>query len=796
MAVPHRFSDRIIASREIPARDERWGELPDRCRPELRAALAAQGIDQLYSHQAEFFRRALDRENLVITTGTASGKSLAYLLPVLQQVLDDPSSRAMLLFPTKALAQDQLRGLLSYVEHLGSLRVQAGVYDGDTPPVERSRIREKCHLVLTNPDMLNAAWLPNHGRRGFSHVFKNLRFLVVDEMHTYRGAFGSHVANLVRRLRRICRHYGSAPQILGSSATIANPTELAEAIFHVPFGLVSEDGSPSQGKIVHFWQPPIVEGDLRRSVVQEMSDLLPALVAKRRRTIAFCRSRKETEVVLKETRDALLVVDGGHDESRLVAGYRGGYTPEERRQVERDLLEGRLIAVVSTNALELGIDIGNLETVAQAGFPGTRASFWQQIGRAGRRGRRAEAFVILRMAPMDQFLAKNPDWLMTQSAEHAVIDRDNLMIQLAHIRAAAAELPLTLDDAQSFPDLGEAVAVLVEAGELRQVFGSYHWSGPAHPAGDFSLRNMDRDRFKIVNVATGTTLTEMDRPQTYHEAHWRAVYLHDGLQYMVDELDLVGHVAKVRPVEQNFYTEPDIRTTIEVLILQKERDLLRTRARFGDVRVEDSTIGYKMLEFHNHQNLGYEMLPERLVTVLETEGLWFHVPTNVMQVLAERDDDHLRGMIHPILSCARMTAMAEGTDLRGTSFHYTDEESGRTRTCIILYDGHPGGLGFSQKIEEQLEGVLERSLELVAQCACRDGCPACVGDWQLEKGLVSWSLSNLFQESAPPSALSRRRPQPIVRSKRRFTLAELPDRWPEFVAGLPDRGTPGAAFLK
>lgn len=790
-----RFADRIVATREVPGRDVAWGELPPNCRPELRAALEAQGL-HLYSHQAEMFARALDGENVVITTGTASGKTLGYLLPLLQRVLEEPEARAMLLFPTKALAQDQLRGILDHVAHLVGREVQAGVYDGDTPPLERKRVRDECNLILTNPDMLNAAYLPNHGRRGFSHVFRNLRYLVVDETHVYRGAFGSHMANVMRRLRRVCAHYGSKPQVLASSATIANPAELAERIFDVPFSHVDEDGSPSTPKTVHFWQPPLVDDNYRRGVVQEMAELVPTLVNGRKRTIAFCRSRKETEVVLKECRDALASVDGGHDESQLVAGYRGGYTPEERRQVERDLVSGKLIGVVSTNALELGIDIGGLEVVVQGGFPGTRASFWQQIGRAGRRQGESVAFVILRMSPIDQYVALDPDWLMTRRAEHAVVDRDNLMIQLAHVRAAAAELPLTLDDAALFPDLGEAVAVLEEAGELRRVYGTYHWCGSPHPAGEFSLRNIDPDRFKIVNRDTGMTLSEMDRPQTYHEAHPRAVYLHDGRQYLVEELDLVGRVATVVSVEQNYYTEPDVRTTIDVLNLQEECEVGRTHGWFGDVRVEDATVGYKMLEFHNHQNLGYEQLDEVLVTSLETEGAWLAVPANVLNALGGEAQDYLKGVLHGVLTCARMTTMAEGSDLRGTSFHYADEAGGRTRTSLILYDSHPGGLGFASKAFERLEGIMEGAIRLLERCRCKDGCPACVGDYQLDRALVTWAAKNIFHETAPPQGVKAVRRPPSTRVRSRFRWDEVVEKWPRIVANLPAGGEAGAAFLE
>ena len=734
----------------------------------------------------------------MVTTGTASGKSLAYLLPVIQATLEDPAARTLLLFPTKALTQDQLRGVLGLVDHLAARtdvpapRIEAGVYDGDTPPADRCRIREHAHLVLTNPDMLHSALLPNHGRRGYAHLFRNVRYVVVDELHSYRGAFGAHLSNLVRRLLRVCRHHGSEPRFLCSSATIANAREHAETLCHRPFRLIDRDGSPSAGKVVHFWQPPLGEDDLRRPVTTELAQLVPHLVQQRHRTIAFCRSRKETEIVLKEARDRLRDV-AGHDEAYLLAGYRGGYTAEERRQVEKDLLEGKLVGVVSTNALELGIDIGALQVVVQGGF-GTRASFWQQLGRAGRRNEVAHAIIVLAVSPTDQFIADDPDWLVGQPAEHAVLDRDNLAIQLAHVRAAAAELPLSLDDGAVFPDLGEIVAVLSRAGEVREMLGHWHWAGSAFPAGEFSLRNIHNDRFKVVNRGTGTTLTEMTRPQVYREAHTRAVYLHDGLQYQVEKLDLVQHVATVTEVEQNFYTQPDVRTSIDVLLVQEERGLGRSRAVFGDVKVEDVVVGYKMLEFHNHQNLGYEALREPLRLEVETEAVWVAVPEPVLAVLAGERDDVVAGLVHALSACARMLTMAERSDCSGTSFRHVDGESGRSTTALVCYDVHPGGLGYACKAYEHLEQVVEQAISLVERCRCRAGCPACVGSYGRDRGLVAWGLRRLFEDVAPPLRVARLSPV-APSSKPRVPWREVIERWGDVVARLRESHVTGAELL-
>lgn len=804
-----RFHDRIIATREIPPRPARYAPFPQNLHPGLQKALELRGISQLYSHQAETFTAAQAGQNVVLTTGTASGKSLAYLLPVIQAVLDDPTTRALLIFPTKALSQDQLRGILDLIDSLasdpkyGGRRVEAGVYDGDTPPAERTRIRDRCHLVLTNPDMLNAALLPNHGRQGYSHIFRNLRYIVIDEVHAWRGASGAHTSNLMRRLWRICKQYGSNPQLLASSATIANAREHAETICHRPFTLVSEDGSPSGGKIIYFWQPPLLGNDQRKLVTTEMALLMPYLIEKRHRTIAFCRSRKETEIVLKESRDRLKDV-AGHDEGYLLAGYRGGYTPEERRAVEKQLTNGKLLGVISTNALELGIDIGALEIVVQGGFPGTRASFWQQIGRAGRRGDMAYAIVMLAVSPSDQYIAQNPDWLTGQPAEHAVVDRDNLAIQLAHVRAAAAELPLTLDDAAIFPDLGEILPVLKKAGELREVHGAWHWAGGPFPAGEFSLRNIDPDRFKVVNRQTGATITEMDRPQVYREAHTRAIYLHDGVQFQVETLDLVAHVATVVPVEQNFYTQPDVRTNIDVLLTQEQKQLApsgetesRSEAYFGDIAVDDAIVGYKMLEFHNHQNLGYETLHEPLRLHLETEALWLSVPEPVLAVLGKNKQDALAGMVHAVLACARLRTMAEQSDMRGSSFHYVDEMTGKTVTALVFYDCHPGGLGYAAKAFDFRDAVLEDARNLVEKCQCKRGCPACTGDYTRDRRLIQWALRNLTEFSAPPDGYKLPLPGSgdLAQARERIPWQELDARWAEVVTRLQQLQAFGAEIL-
>jgi DEAD/DEAH box helicase domain-containing protein len=455
------FRDKIIFERVTPERAASFADFPERMSPEIRRYLRSHGIDALYSHQAEMFDRAMDGENTVVTTSTASGKTLAFLLPILQAILEDSRTRAIFLYPTKALASDQFRALSPLLEHFGAGRVQAGIYDGDTPPNERSRIRSSANIILTNPEMLNATFLPNHGSFGFNFLFANLKYVVVDELHSYRGAFGSHLANLMKRLARICRYYGSSPRFLCSSATIANPVELAEKICGAPFSLVSKDGSPAPEKRYYLWQPPLVKGGaFRISPAREATGLIAQLVLRKSAFLAFCKSRNAVEVVLKESRDHLKAEGralSGEDLSDLISGYRGGYTPLERRAIEDKMAGGKLRGLVATNVLELGIDIGRLDTAVLVGFPGTRASFWQQAGRAGRKGTKSSVFLLLDNLPLDQYLAINPEWLFSGESESAVVDPDNLFIQLAHVRAAAAELPLSPDDLALFPDLGEIV---------------------------------------------------------------------------------------------------------------------------------------------------------------------------------------------------------------------------------------------------------------------------------------------------------------------------------------------------
>lgn len=796
-----RFKNRIIGTQKVPARLPIYSDFPDVLKGEIIEFLKGQGIEKLYCHQAEMVKAAADGKNVIITTSTASGKTLGFLLPVVQGILDDPSARAIFIYPTKALAHDQYRNMLPILDYFGPGRIQAGIYDGDTPPNERARIRKNANIILTNPEMLNSSFLPNHSLFGFNHIFSRLRFVVIDELHSYRGAFGSHMANIMRRMRRICRYYKSSPQFLCSSATIANPVELAESICCEEFYHVEKDGSPSGEKNIVFWQPPFVrDTQYRKGPEEEASELIPDLVDEGVRFITFCRSRREVEVVLKEVRDKLTDIEGkpslGKDLSHLVAGYRGGYTPEERKEIENRLSAGKLMGVISTNALELGIDIGKLDLSIVCGFPGTKASFWQQLGRAGRRGETCFGILIFDVSPVDQYIAVNNEWLLDSGVENAVIDRDNLFIQLAHVRAAAAELPLSLDDAAVFPDLGEIVPVLINAKELKNDNGNFMWTGNEFPSGDFNLRNINNNTYKVLNKANGTIITEMDEPMAFHEVYPKAIYIHDGMQYLVENLDLTNRIATVVPVDMNYFTVPFVETEVNVLREFKHKEVYKTVEYFGDVKVKEAIPAYKMIQFHNHQNLGFERITLPLFQEIETEGLWYTVPEKVDDVFnGYTQFNYYNGLKHSLLNAALMRTMATHEDMGSTIFNTKDEQGNIKKSHILLYDLYPGGLGFSEKAYDFGCEIIEDAIRLVERCRCEDGCPACVGDYHLDKKLVLWGLKSLLEENDAPANIKRFEMPPLPVEEPVFKLEELPSRWMDFISLINEKGEYLHSFL-
>lgn len=852
----------------IPEKSAAYADFPDSLCREIREYLNTRGIPRLYIHQAEMYETAMGGANAVITTSTASGKTLSFLLPVLQRILENPLTRAVFIYPTKALASDQYRAIQPILEYFGPGRISAGVYDGDTAPAERSQIRKSANIILTNPEMLNSAFLPNHSKYGFDFIFSNLKYIVIDELHSYRGAFGAHLTNLFRRMKRICNYYQSAPQFLCSSATIANPVELAELICGASFALIDQDGSPAPEKEYRIIQPPLIKGSHdkiygRKSASSIASEVVCRLVENERNFIAFARSRRNVEVILKETRDKLDMAEFlGNEGSSRIAGYRGGYTPLERKEIERKMLEGELSGLVSTNALELGIDIGKLDSTVLAGYPGTRASFWQQTGRAGRNGEKCVNYLILANQPFDQYIAVDPEWLFSMQSENAIVDPNNLLIELSHVRAAAAEMPLTMDDIGLFPDLGEILPVLLNAEEVKSISGRFAWAGPAFPAGDYSLRNMDQTRFKLILDESGESgqqiqepygsrvITEMDESQAYHELHPGAVYMHEGALYEVLTLDLVSRTAAAVPFSGNYYTVPAGEMDTKILQVFEETEFGRMRVHFGDININEMICMFKKLQFHNHQNLGYVQLPEVLQKDYDTESTWMEIPQNVIEVYhslllpnAAGElvlNDHFEGISHAIKNAAMMVTMTAREDIdavisSGVMLREDSGDAGNERApkeaasldneimplntkseegyqsgpahsqepnafgqqaALYIYDRYEGGLGYSEKIYDLVPQIIDNAIRMVSGCACENGCPACVGDYSLDKNMVLWGLKNLKEKSEPPQYGGKyvEKERPIVRKE--YAFSKLPEQWAELCENAAQNGEDGAAFLQ
>lgn len=791
----------IIYSKTIPKRDAIYVSHPYELASPVKEYLLSKGVEKLYCHQAEMFDLVTKKKNVVITTSTASGKTLSFLLPIVQEIIKDPHTRALFIYPTKALANDQYRAMQPMLEYLGKNKISAGVYDGDTPVNERSRIRNSANIILTNPEMLNSAFLPNHSNYGFDYIFSNLKFIVIDELHSYKGAFGSHLSNVFRRLKRICKYYNSSMQFLCSSATIANPIELAENICGVEFTCISRDGSPAPEKIYNIIQPPKIKGnDFRVSITNISTNLLPELIMENRYLIAFCKSRSHVEVVLKETRDKLKY-DGisGQDMSNLISGYRGGYTPLERMKIESQMVSGNLRALVSTNALELGIDIGKIDTTVITGYPGTKASFWQQSGRAGRAGKSSETFLILDDLPFDQFIAIAPEWLFEGNSENAVIDRNNLFIQIAHLRAAAAEMPLSLDDVTIFPDLGEILPVLIRAGELKSTNGKFVWCGAEFPAGDYGLRNMDTERYKLVDSEISNTITEMDEMQAFSKIHNGAIYIHDGRTYQILNLDLTSKTAIGKASDDNYYTEPYLITNVTVIKAQKNTDLGRTKCYFGDVKVTTTNSGFKKIQFHNHQNLGFEKFIVPLSKTFETEGVWIIIPNDVcefIRVITKKSNEaneitgfrktYFYGISYAIYISAMMTTMTTNADIGFALFQDISSERLEVATCI--YDLFVGGLGFAEKANEVIGIIVQNAIKRVDGCSCKDGCPVCVGDHNLDRKIVLWALKSIFNELVHPLGFKIPIKAPEIVIEKPFVLVEIRNRWPDFIEFIKQKG--------
>ncbi|HVR19454.1 MAG TPA: DEAD/DEAH box helicase [Polyangiaceae bacterium] len=741
----------ISAEQSLLPAPARFAPLPTDMSRGLRDALVQGGVEALYSHQAEAISAALAKRHVVIATPTASGKSLCFHVPVLEAMLAVPSATALYVYPTKALSRDQEHSLGVLLKNAG-VGAPATVFDGDTPNDARKAARERCRIVLTNPDMLHAGILPSHAR--WARFFQGLRYVVFDELHTYRGVFGSHLAHVVARLKRVAGFHGAEPTLIGATATIGNPREHAARLFGVEPGdvtLVDQSGAPRSPREVFIYNPPVVNEELgiRASTLKQAVALAADLVRARVSTIVFAPSRNSVEVMLKYLREK--VADDLPPEA--IMGYRGGYLPETRRRVETGLRNGEILGVVATNALELGIDIGDLDAVICAGYPGSVAGTWQRFGRAGRRGSRSIAVLVCSSDPLDQFLAREPSYVLDARAEEARIDPSNTEILIQHLKCAAFEAPFELGKA-SAPDtatnpgyLGldgastrDALDYLARHGLVHEADGRHYWSGEAFPASNVSLRSVGWDNFVIVDVENGKSIAELDFRATHTMLHEQAIYQHDAEQFQVERLDFDNHKAFVRKVAPDYFTTALTYRTVAVIEERLLGELGSARTGFGDVKVVEKVTGYKKIKFFTHENAGYGdvHLPE---LQMHTTSFWITLPERLVGSFGEPRAlviAALRGVGQALETVAALALMCDPRDLGRTLGDGEGEDSAPGRDpfakrtggfdpTLFLFDSIPGGVGLAERVFERSRELFERTHELIASCGCRSGCPACVG---------------------------------------------------------------------
>ena len=728
------FAGQIVHVQELPARPAQHQDLAAPLQEATALALGKMGIEKLYSHQATAIDKVRDGRNIVIVTSTASGKTLCYTIPVVETLLADSQATMLFVYPTKALAQDQLRALSAYqAEDLG-ISFLSGTYDGDTPASLRRKLRDNGNVILTNPDMLHQGILPQHAR--WNRFFSHLRYVVIDEVHAYRGVFGSHLANVVRRLMRVCRHYGCAPQFICSSATIANPKEHAERICGTDMDLVDNDGSPRGPKRFAFWNPPPLKsaatgvqgnwrfGGDRRSPVGEAVQLMTALVQEGIQTIAFVRTRLAAELIFKDCRDRLRRVSRRLADS--VQAYRGGYLPEERREIERKLAEREILGVASTNALELGIDIGSLDACLLVGYPGTIASFWQQSGRAGRGLEEAVIFLLAQNAPMDQYLMAHAQYLFDQNPEQAVIDPDNPHIIVGHLKCAASELPLSAEDAEAHGPYASAVLELLEEDEcVRHIDGSWYWASSEYPAAEVNLRNISGPVYTIQDEAQGErVIGTMDEVSALSQLHDHAVYIHGADTYFVNRLDLEQKIAFVERRDLDYYTQAVQTSAIRIDEKEIEEQWRDGALGYGDVTVTTSIPMFKKIRFHSRDSLGFEKL-ELPPQSLETVALWFAPPETLVQEMVGNKlivGEALVGVANVLVEVAPLFVMCDTQDI-GTVV----DAKNLGRDALFLHDRYPGGMGYARRCIEHFDDMMQTIAEVIRNCGCEDGCPSCVG---------------------------------------------------------------------
>ena len=740
----------ITAVRHFDAKPPVFAPFPSSLDPRIVEALKARGVQQLYSHQAKAFDTVAKGEHLVVVTPTASGKTLCYNLPVLQALVQQPEARVLYLFPTKALAQDQLAELMELSKSLPDMRMFT--YDGDTPQDARRSVRARANLVLTNPDMLHSGILPHHTK--WVNLFQNLKYVVIDELHAYRGVFGSHLANVLRRLKRICRHYGATPQFIMASATIANPGDLAQRLTGETVVELNESGAPTGEKTFMVYNPPVVNPELgiRAPYLGEASKLATRFLKKKVATIVFCQSRLSTEVVLASIKKG---VEDKTGDSGIVRGYRGGYLPLRRREVEQGLRSGDVLGVVSTSALELGIDIGHLDVAVLAGYPGTIASMWQQAGRAGRRTGESAAVMVATSSPMDQYLAAHPDYLFGASPEHARINPENPFILINHVKCAAFELPVGAEEAFG-GDVSAHLAALEDEGVLHRAGEHFHWSSETYPADHISLRTVTSDNFLVIDT-TARDAAQVKRRQIIAEVDWKsafsmiypkAIYMLEGDPFEVQELHYredEEKVAYVKRVAVDYFTDAISAKGVWILQRLSRQETPGLLAEQGEVLVAEKVVGFKKIKMGTLENVGSGEveLPQQ---EMQTTSVWLTLhPGLLAEISPRRDDlvDGLRALTHLLHSLAPIFLLCDIRDVGAWLGDGSPSQAGQVVTretmraqllqgetftpTIYLYDNQPGGIGLAERIFEVLPDLLARGLETLGACGCRSGCPSCVG---------------------------------------------------------------------
>lgn len=721
LKVNKQFNDNVVCWRTLEEKPAVTMQLPEQLHPTLKEALKRRGVERLYTHQFTAYESAMNGESIVAVTPTASGKTLCYNLPVLQTVINNTSARALYMFPTKALAQDQKSEINELIQETG-LNINSFTYDGDTPANIRQKVRKAGHIVITNPDMLHSAILPHHTK--WVSLFENLKFVIIDELHTYRGVFGSHVANVIRRLKRICHYYGSNPVFICTSATIANPLELAETLTEQQMQLVDNNGAPSGKKHFLFYNPPVINKPLniRRSATLEVRKIAGNLLKNKIQTIVFARSRVRVEIILTYLQGLVKNQLG----PKSIRGYRGGYLPTERREIEKGLRSGEIYGVVSTNALELGVDIGQLQVCIMTGYPGTISSAWQQAGRAGRRHSEALVILVASSNPLDQYIIQNPDYFFNRSPETARINPDNLIILIDHLKCAAYELPFKAGDRFGTVEIEELLQYLTEERVLYQNGDKWFWMNDSFPAHNISLRSASQENVVIIDQSDVTNVRvigEMDRFSAMTLLHEEAIYLHQGIQFQVEKLDWDEKKAFVREVAVDYFTDANLAVQLKVLEVDKLKEVNGAEFGFGDVSVRAMATLFKKIRFETHENIGSGPIHLQ-EEELHTSAAWISLDKPLKEMGHDRLEQGLVGTAHALRHIAPLFVMSDPQDIHVVPQVKADHNE---KPTIFFYDRYPGGIGLSEKIYSGMETVFKETKMMVDRCYCEHGCPSCVG---------------------------------------------------------------------